>query len=93
LHGPRLEAAASGVAKSLRISQRTLQRRLADDGTSFTKVLERVRKDRGVAWVRSGSLPLAEIAYRLGFSDPAALSRAFKRWTGHAPGAYRERVE
>jgi AraC-like DNA-binding protein len=87
------DAQASGVAKSLRMSQRTLQRRLAEDGTSFTKVRERVRRERGVAWVRSGSLPLAEIAYRLGFSDPAAFSRAFKRWTGHAPGAYRERIE
>ena len=49
-----------------------------------------VRRDLARAWVRDGSLTLAEISCRLGYCDAAAFSRAFKRWTGEAPSAYRK---
>lgn len=83
------EVQAAAIAAELRLSPRTLQRRLAAEGTSFKELLETVRRDLGCAWVREGSIPLAEVAFRLGYSDAAAFSRAFKRWTGRAPGAYR----
>jgi AraC-like DNA-binding protein len=78
------------IARQMRLSPRTLQRRLAAEGTGFKELLEGVRQDLARQWVRAGSFPLAEIAYRLGYSDAAAFSRAFKRWTGRSPGAYRE---
>jgi AraC-like DNA-binding protein len=73
----------------MRLSPRTFQRRLAAEGTSFKDLLETVRRDLAKAWVRDGSLTLSEISYRLGYCDAAAFSRAFKRWTGEAPSAYR----
>jgi AraC-like DNA-binding protein len=77
------------IARQLRLSPRTLHRRLLAEGTGFKALLEIVRRDLARAWVEKGSLPLAEIAFRLGYSDAAAFSRAFKRWTGRSPGAYR----
>jgi AraC-like DNA-binding protein len=80
---------AAAVAKKLRMSTRTLQRRLDEAGTSFSTLLERARKDLAVQAVRA-RLPLAEAALRAGFSDAATFSRAFKRWTGRTPGEYRK---
>lgn len=71
------------------MSGRTLQRRLEAEGTSFSEVLDRVRADLARSYVKDADLPLAEVAYRLGFSDFSTFSRAFKRWMGKAPGAYR----
>lgn len=86
----RGDAQVATVAGQMRLSPRTLQRRLEAEGTGFKEVLEVVRRDLAREWVRDGDLPLTEIAYRLGYSDAAAFSRAFKRWTGLSPGAYRE---
>jgi AraC-like DNA-binding protein len=83
------------IADALHMSARTLQRRLEDSGTHFSGVLDLVREGLArelVAKVVGGSMvPLAEIAWRLGFSDVAAFSRAFKRWTGLPPGMMRRR--
>lgn len=82
-------AQVSEVARQMRLSARTLQRRLEAEGTGWKELLESVRRDLARGWVSEGALPLGEIAYRLGYSDVAAFSRAFKRWTGRSPGAYR----
>lgn len=79
------------VARSLRMSPRTLQRRLAGRDTSFTSLVDRVRHDLACELLRDPSLPTAEVAYRLGFSDPASFGRAFRRWTGQSPSAWRAR--
>jgi len=85
-----LDVQAATIARQMRLSPRTLQRRLAAEGTGFKELLETTRRDLARGWVRDGSLPLTEIAYRLGYSDAAAFSRAFKRWTGRSPGAFRD---
>ena len=77
------------VAAALHMSARTLQRRLDDAGSRFTEVLDAVRADEARRALRQGDAPLAEIAWRLGFSDLATFSRAFKRWTGQPPGTFR----
>lgn len=87
------EVQAASIARALRLSPRTLQRRLTAEGTSFKDLLESVRRDLAGRWVSETALPLAEIAYRLGYSDVAAFSRAFKRWTGKSPGAARRAPE
>lgn len=82
-------ASARTVARALRMSSRTLQRRLEEEGTRFSEVLDAVREDLARRYMADPELPLAEVAYRLGFSDVGTFSRAFKRWTGSAPGAFR----
>jgi len=82
----RLEIGA--VAKEIGVSPRTLKRRLAEHGTSFTSLLEEQRRDRAMALLRAG-LTVDEIAARLGYSDAANFTRAFRRWTGKSPRAWR----
>jgi len=77
------------VARALGMSPRTLQRRLEDSGTRFSDLLDDLRERLARTWVADRALPLAEVAYRLGFSDLATFSRAFKRWTGKPPGTWR----
>ncbi len=77
------------TAKALHISPSTLQRRLALDGTSFQSLKDELRRDLAIVRLNTSSEPLAALAYDLGFADSAAFQRAFKNWTGSAPGAYR----
>ncbi len=80
---------ASALSRQLRLGTRTLRRRLEAHGTSYQELLERVRKDAALEALRDPHAPLAEVARRAGFADQAAFSRAFRRWHGVAPGAYR----
>ncbi len=79
------------VARRLHTSVRSLQRRLIRTGTTFKALVERIRRDACMELLGDPALSLDEIASRLGFSDAAAFGKAFKRWTGAAPGAYRRR--
>ncbi len=79
------------VARRLHVSSRTLKRRLADAGTSFSAVLEGVRRQRALLLLENRQLGLAEVAGRLGYSDVANFTRAFRKWTGQTPAAYRTR--
>jgi AraC-like DNA-binding protein len=78
------------VARALGCSRQTLYRRLKVEGLTFEQVLDDLRRRRALRLVHDHAMPVKEIAYRLGFSDPAAFSRAFKRWTGKSPRAMRE---
>lgn len=77
------------LAASLHLTGRTLQRRLAAEGSSFAALLQSVRLERATELLGRGGLLMDEIAWRLGFSDAVAFSRAFKQWTGVAPARYR----
>jgi AraC-like DNA-binding protein len=83
------EATQEDVARSLGMSPRTLSRRLAEEGLSFFKVLEGLRKSLAKTYLRDSNLVLAEIAYLLGYSGMSSFSDAFKRWNGISPGQYR----
>ena len=78
------------VAKRLGLTGRSLQRRLKDEGTSFQTVREEVRRELARRYLDDG-LAIAEISFLLGFSEPSAFFRAFKRWTGETPVAHRQR--
>jgi AraC-like DNA-binding protein len=80
-----------GTARELGMSGRSLQRRLADEGTSFQELLDDVREGLARALVSEGGRPLAEIAHRLGYAELRPFLRAFKRWTGLTPSAFRQR--
>ncbi|KWX01806.1 Transcriptional regulator [Carbonactinospora thermoautotrophica] len=82
---PDLEA----VAARLAMSPQTLRRRLREEGTSFRRIKDEIRRDAAIAGLVRGGESVEELAARLGFSEPSAFHRAFKRWTGTTPGAYR----
>lgn len=77
------------AARALAMSPRTLQRRLADEGTSWNQLVDDVRKELAVRWVEEGERPLGEIAFLLGYSELSAFLRALKRWTGRSASALR----
>jgi AraC-like DNA-binding protein len=77
------------VAATLRMSARTLQRRLRDESTSFSAIVDDVRRELSLRYVADPALSLSGIALLLGFADQTTFHRAFVRWTGRAPGAYR----
>ncbi|PLW82414.1 AraC family transcriptional regulator [Kineobactrum sediminis] len=77
------------IAERLAISPRTLRRRLSSEGRSFQEVKNLARAKRAKYYLRRTTMPLAEIAYELGFSELSAFSRAFRSWVGQAPQAYR----
>jgi len=77
------------VARLLGLSPRTLSRRLDAEGTSYGELRREVRYARAKELLRKPQLQLAEVADRLGFSDPAAFSRAFREWSGDSPSDWR----
>lgn len=77
------------IAKAVSLSGRSLQRRLAEQRTSFNGLLTTVRCELAERYVHDHGLPVTEISYMLGFSDLSAFSRAFKRWTGRSPAEAR----
>jgi AraC-like DNA-binding protein len=78
------------VSARFRMGGRTLQRRLEAEGVRFDELLDQYRHEHAVDWVRTGKLELAEISYRLGYAQPRAFFRAFRRWTGQSPGELRQ---
>ena len=77
------------VARKLATSSRTLRRRLEESGTSFRELLDATRAELARSYVRDRKMPLAEVAFMLGFSEPSTFHRAFKRWTSMTPAAWR----
>ena len=88
----RLKGAAPplrDVARELAMSERNLQRALRNDGTSFQKLLDEVRRDLAINHLANPATSAGQVGFLLGFSEPSAFQRAFRRWTGKAPGAFR----
>jgi AraC-like DNA-binding protein len=80
------------AAKSLNMSIRTLQRRLAETGTTYRKLLTEVRMELASKYIQNQQLTLTELSYQLGYSEVSAFSRAFKTWTGQSPKSFRQSV-
>jgi AraC-like DNA-binding protein len=78
-----------GLAKRLGVSERTLQRHLHQEGTSLQALIDGVRHELSLEYLRDSSLSVADVGLRLGYSSLAAFSRAFRRWTGVSPGRHR----
>lgn len=89
LYSMSLEA----VAANFNISPRTLQRKLKEEGVSFLQIVEEVRHRLAVHYLQSGNSSIKEVSYTLGYNEPTAFIRAFKRWTGMTPAQYRGRDE
>jgi len=82
----------ASVAKRLHMSERSLHRRLASEGTSFRDEVESLRRGLALRYLEESRLQVGEIAFLLGYSEPRAFHRAFKSWTGETPGTYRARL-
>ena len=83
---PQLET----TAIELGLSDRTLQRRLAEAETTFHALVEDIRTTLSTVYLADPELSLGEISFQLGYAEPSTFMRAFKRWTGTTPGRYRE---
>jgi AraC-like DNA-binding protein len=77
------------VARSLGMSERTLGRKLADEGLNFTEILQQLRRDLAVRYLDDRKLHVSKIAWLLGFHEVSAFTHAFKRWTGKTPSQMR----
>jgi AraC-like DNA-binding protein len=86
---PSGEATEEDVAASMNLSRSSLQRRLRQEGTTYRAILQEVRCDLAEKMLLDGRKTLNEVSFLLGFADLSAFSRAFKRWTGLSPTAYR----
>jgi AraC-like DNA-binding protein len=86
----RGEVSIEGVARQLGMSRQTLYRRLKGEGVTFEEILDAKRRQLAIRYLALECTSVKAAAYRLGFSDPAAFSRAFKRWTGLTPSEFRE---
>jgi AraC-like DNA-binding protein len=83
------EASVDMIASKMGVSRPTLFRRLKEEGTTFKQVLDELRHQLALHYLSGKKVSVNEIAYLVGFSDAAAFSRAFKRWTGQSPRAVR----
>jgi len=78
------------IAKKLALSERTLQRRLQDESVTFADLVDEVRADLARMYLNDKNLAVFEVAFLLGYSEPSAFNRAFRRWTGQSPRQYRQ---
>jgi AraC-like DNA-binding protein len=86
---PKGTARAKVIATDLGMSERTLTRKLAALGTSFNEMLDRLRNDLALKYLRESDVSLAEVAFLLGYANQPAFNLAFKRWTGRTPSELR----
>jgi len=77
------------IAAELMMSPQTLRRKLREENTSPSEIREQILRDAAIASLARGDETVAALSRRLGFSEPSAFSRAFRRWTGSPPGSYR----
>lgn len=83
------DARLETISQKLGLSVRTLQRRLREEGTSHQDLLDEMRSELSRRYLQESELAICEVAYLLGFSEPSAFHRAFRRWTGITPKEFR----
>ncbi len=84
-------ATLASVCHTLAVSPRTLQLRLADESTTFSAILDECQRERALTLLATSDLSISAVAGAVGFSSPAVLTRAVRRWTNLTPTAYRGR--
>jgi AraC-like DNA-binding protein len=78
------------VATSLHMTTRTLRRKLLEEGTNFQQLKDNIRRDIAIQYLSRPDMSIATIGQILGFCEPGAFTRAFKKWTKMAPSTYRK---
>jgi AraC-like DNA-binding protein len=89
---PNGDPSRANIAKALCMGERTLQRRLQEEGTSYHQLLDDTRQELAQQYLRKPHLTLAQITYLLGFGDPSTFCRACKRWFDLSPGEFRSNL-
>jgi len=92
-HLPDKALTEEEAAASQNMSLRTFQRRIEAEGTRFRTLLDQTRAELAESLLADRTVSLSEVSYCCGFSEQASFSRAFKRWTGQTPSAYREALQ
>src|SRR5260370_15030230 len=87
---PRGSANIDAIADELNMGSKTLERRLAERGQSFSALLDETRCKAAKHYLEETDMRLSQVAYMAGYTEPAALVRAFKRWTGTTPMKFRD---
>jgi len=77
------------IAKKLAISTRNLQVKLQEEDTTYSEILDQIRKDTAIYYLKNKNISITEISYLLGFSEPSVFHRSFKKWTNLPPGQFR----
>lgn len=86
------EPSLDRTAKTLGTSSRTLQRELRKRSTAFRELVEELRRDLALEYMRESDIAITQIAFMLGYSELSAFDRAFRRWTGSSPNAHRRQA-
>lgn len=85
---PTLDA----IAANLNVSSRSLQRKLQEEGVTYQQLTDSLRKSLALHYLESGTYPVKEVSYMLGYNELSAFNRAFRRWTGTTPTSYQKRT-
>ena len=86
---PQGQANVETIAKALGLSTRTLSRNLAAEGSAFTEIMDQLRHTLALKYLKEPNLPLAQIAWLLGYETATSFTHAFRRWAGRPPSAVR----
>jgi AraC-like DNA-binding protein len=86
---PHGKVLVEDIARGLGMSERTLARKLSDEGLNFTEILQNLRRDLAVRYLKDHKLHVSKIAWLLGFREVSAFTHAYKRWTGKTPSQMR----
>lgn len=89
---PTGDCSREQVARALNVSERSLNSKLRESGTSYQQILEELRSQLAQEYLDRKHLSLAQIGYQLGFADTSSFARAFRRWTGQSPSKYRDQL-
>jgi AraC-like DNA-binding protein len=87
---PHGKASRRSVARAVGMSERTLSRKLADEGTTYEELVDQLRRSLAFQYIKARSISLSQIAWLLGYEGSTSFSHAFARWTGRSPSAVRK---
>ena len=87
---PHGKANRQTVARALAMSERTLSRRLAEEGTSYEEIVDQLRRSLAFQYINAPSISVSQIAWLLGYEGATSFNHAFVRWTGRSPSSVRK---
>jgi AraC-like DNA-binding protein len=87
---PHGKAKRQAVARALGMSERTLSRKLTEEGAAYDEIVDQLRRSLALQYMKDRGISLSQIAWLLGYEGSSSFNHAFMRWTGHSPSASRK---